>query len=76
MDDSFSFYSIAPRPLLLLVLSDPTFGELLSIIKQNPFRHAIVTTRSVTTLQETLAAQVPDKQAQLTKLKKEHGAHV
>lgn len=30
--------------------------------------------RSVTTLQETLAAQVPEKQAELARLKKEHGS--
>ncbi|KAG7348401.1 citrate synthase [Nitzschia inconspicua] len=33
-------------------------------------------TRSVTTLQETLAAQVPEKQKSLAALKKEHGSHV
>jgi citrate synthase len=33
-------------------------------------------TRSVTTLQETLAAQVPDKQKKMAELKKEHGSHV
>ena len=32
--------------------------------------------RSVTTLQETLAAQVPEKQKSLLALKKEHGDHV
>ena len=32
--------------------------------------------RSVTTLQETLAAQVPEKQKALGQLKKEHGDHV
>ncbi|GAX29386.1 citrate synthase [Fistulifera solaris] len=32
--------------------------------------------RSITTLQETLAAQVPEKQAKLAQLKKEHGSHV
>jgi len=30
----------------------------------------------VTTLQETLAAQVPEKQADMARLKKEHGKHV
>jgi hypothetical protein len=30
----------------------------------------------VTTLQETIFAQVPEKQAFLNKLKKEHGDHV
>ena len=33
-------------------------------------------TRSVTTLQETLAAQVPEKQKKMAQLKKEHGSHV
>jgi len=33
-------------------------------------------TRSVTTLQETLAAQVPEKQKSLAALKKDHGSHV
>ena len=32
--------------------------------------------RTVTTLQETLMAQVPEKQAEMAKLKKEHGSHV
>ena len=32
--------------------------------------------RSVTTLQETLESQVPSKQVQLAKLKKEHGSKV
>jgi citrate synthase len=32
--------------------------------------------RSITTLQETLAAQVPGKQAKLAALKKEHGSKV
>ena len=32
--------------------------------------------RTVTTLQETLMAQVPEKQAAMAKLKKEHGSHV
>lgn len=32
--------------------------------------------RSVTTLQETLASQVPEKQAEMARLKKEHGSHV
>lgn len=32
--------------------------------------------RSVTTLQETLAQQVPSKQADMARLKKEHGSHV
>jgi citrate synthase len=32
--------------------------------------------RSIATLQETLASQVPAKQASLTKLKKEHGSKV
>lgn len=32
--------------------------------------------RSVTTLQETLAAQVPEKQKKLAELKKAHGSHV
>ncbi len=34
------------------------------------------TVRTVTTLQETLMAQVPEKQADMARLKKEHGAHV
>jgi len=33
-------------------------------------------TRSVTTLQETLAAQVPEKQAAMASLKKEAGSQV
>jgi len=37
---------------------------------------ATTATRSVTTLQETLAAQVPAKQKALLALKKEHGDHV
>jgi citrate synthase len=37
---------------------------------------ASVSVRSVTTLQETLAAQVPSKQASLAALKKEHGSKV
>jgi hypothetical protein len=32
--------------------------------------------RSITTLQETLAAQVPEKQKRMAQLKKEHGDHV
>ena len=32
--------------------------------------------RTVTTFQETLMAQVPEKQADMARLKKEHGAHV
>lgn len=32
--------------------------------------------RTVTTLQETLMAQVPEKQAEMARLKKEHGSHV
>lgn len=34
------------------------------------------TIRTVTTLQETLYAQVPEKQKKMTQLKKEHGQHV
>lgn len=47
-----------------------------------PIRHpsqtslATAATRTVTTLQETLAAQVPEKQKKLAQLKKEHGNHV
>ena len=37
---------------------------------------ALATRRTVTTLQETLMAQVPEKQAEMAKLKKEHGSHV
>lgn len=37
---------------------------------------ATTATRSVTTLQETLAAQVPEKQKSLAALKNDHGDHV
>jgi hypothetical protein len=37
---------------------------------------AATATRSVTTLQETLAAQVPEKQKKMAALKKEHGEKV
>jgi citrate synthase len=35
-----------------------------------------IAVRSITTLQETLASQVPSKQAKLAALKKEHGSKV
>ena len=38
--------------------------------------NATVAVRTVTTLQETLASQVPDKQKKMSQLKKEHGKHV
>jgi hypothetical protein len=40
---------------------------------QAPIKSVAASTRTVTTLQETIFAQVPDKQASLGKLKKEHG---
>jgi len=44
-----------------------------SLVNKVPRQSAF---RSVTTLSETLEAQVPEKQVKLGKLKKEHGSHV
>jgi hypothetical protein len=49
---------------------DPFIVEKLTII------HSQAQRRSVTTLKETLLAQVPEKQAEMARLKKEHGSHV
>ena len=56
-------------------------GEIRRKILKIEFSHVAqlpLTTaaRSVTTLQETLAAQVPEKQKKLAQLKKEHGSQV
>ena len=50
------------------------FLHFTCFLRQTPTKSIV--TRSVTTLQETLAAQVPEKQAKMAKLKKEHGNHV
>mmetsp|Transcript_9447 Transcript_9447/g.18074 ORF Transcript_9447/g.18074 Transcript_9447/m.18074 type:complete len:468 (+) Transcript_9447:119-1522(+) len=53
---------------------------LSSIARKSSSLLALTTTttatRSITTLHETLAAQVPEKQKKMAQLKKEHGSHV
>jgi hypothetical protein len=44
--------------------------------RYNPIFRSLHHQRSVSTLQETLAAQVPEKQKQLNDLKKNHGDKV
>jgi citrate synthase len=48
-------------------------SSLKTLVRKVPVAQSV---RTVTTLQETLAAQVPEKQKQLAALKKEHGSHV
>eukprot|EP00540_Astrosyne_radiata_P007645 CAMPEP_0116836932 /NCGR_PEP_ID=MMETSP0418-20121206/8375_1 /TAXON_ID=1158023 /ORGANISM="Astrosyne radiata, Strain 13vi08-1A" /LENGTH=461 /DNA_ID=CAMNT_0004466765 /DNA_START=42 /DNA_END=1427 /DNA_ORIENTATION=+ len=47
-----------------------------SLVQKTSKQVGGVSVRSVTTLQDTLFAQVPDKQKSLATLKKEHGKHV
>ena len=60
---------------MTLCLSNNQFGalDLFSFLQALSRSTA---TRSVTTLQETLAAQVPEKQKKMAQLKKEYGDHV
>jgi len=47
-----------------------------ALLRKTPSLFSRSTARTVTTLQDTLAAQVPEKQKSLAALKKEHGSHV
>ena len=51
-------------------------GSVRSIAAAVPSSSSLSSARSITTLQETIAAQVEPKQAALAKLKKEHGSKV
>eukprot|EP00980_Cylindrotheca_fusiformis_P019387 scaffold6661_cov109-Cylindrotheca_fusiformis.AAC.7 len=49
-------------------------NSVKTLVRKAPF--SAQSARTVTTLQETLAAQLPEKQKSLAALKKEHGSHV
>lgn len=49
---------------------------LLLFHTQAPTVATVATARTVTTLQDTIFAQLPEKQAALGALKKDHGSHV
>eukprot|EP00978_Attheya_sp_CCMP212_P046168 scaffold377318_cov24-Attheya_sp.AAC.1 len=85
MQGYLRYYSIVLRVASPAALSKVPDSSLLSCshmhwaIGSNALRssqHVGTSVRTLTTLQETLAAQVPAKQQALLKLKKEHGSTV